>query len=62
MSKGQKPISFDEATFPATEEPAADVGAWQAKQIKAGLKDADEGRFATTEEMKATLQKFIPIG
>jgi predicted transcriptional regulator len=62
MSKVQKPISFDEATFPATEEPAADVRAWQAEKIKAGLNDADEGRFATADEMKSTIQKFIPIG
>ena len=58
----QKPISFDEATFPAAQEASADVRAWQAEKIKAGLKDADEGRFATAEEMKATIQKFIPNG
>lgn len=62
MSTVQKPISFDEATFPATQEAEADVRAWQAEQITAGLKDADEGRFTTADEIKATIQKFIKNG
>ncbi len=62
MSKGQKPISLDEAIFPAPQEPAAGVRAWKAEQIRAGLNDADEGRFAAADEMKAIIQKFIPNG
>jgi predicted transcriptional regulator len=62
MTTTQKPLSFDDATLPASHEPAADVRAWQAEKIKAGVKDADAGRFATREAIKAVIQKFIPIG
>lgn len=62
MSTTQKPLSFDDATFPASGEATADVRAWQAEKIKVGLKDADEGRFASPDEIKATIQKFIPNG
>jgi hypothetical protein len=62
MTTTQKPLSFDDATFPAVHEPTADVRAWQIEKIKAGLKDADEGRFASPEAVKAVIQKFIPNG
>lgn len=62
MTSTQKPLSFDDATFPAAYEPTADVRAWQAEKIKAGLKAADEGRFASPEAVKAVIQKFIPNG
>lgn len=62
MSTPQKPLSFDDAVFPATDEPSADVLAWQAEKIKAGLADADAGRFASKEEIRAIIQKFVPNG
>ena len=62
MSTTQKPLSFDDATFTTPHEATADVRAWQAKKIQAGLKAADEGRFASSEEVKAVVQKFIPNG
>ncbi|MBW9056672.1 hypothetical protein [Rhizobium mesosinicum] len=62
MSTNHKPLSFDDATFPPLQEATADVRAWQAEKIKAGLKDADAGRFASAEEVKAVIQKFIPNG
>lgn len=62
MATTQRPISTEEAINPPTREPSADVRAWQAEKIKAGLKAADEGRFASAEAVKAVIQKFIPNG
>lgn len=62
MTTTQKPISFDDAIFPAAHDAPADVRAWQAEKIRAGLKDADEGRFASPDEVKAVIQKYIPNG
>ena len=62
MTTSQKPLTFDDAVFPAAAEPNADVRAWQDRKIKAGLADADAGRFASPEAVKAVIQKFIPNG
>jgi predicted transcriptional regulator len=62
MATTQKPPTIKEATSPVTREPSPEVRAWQAKKIKAGLKAADEGRFASPEAVKAVVKKFIPNG
>jgi predicted transcriptional regulator len=62
MNTTDKPLSLDEAVFPAPAEPDADVRAWQDRKIKAGLADADAGRFASPKAVKAVIQKFIPNG
>jgi predicted transcriptional regulator len=38
------------------------VKAWQTEKIKAGVRDAEQGRFASKEAVKAVIQKFIPNG
>jgi RHH-type transcriptional regulator, rel operon repressor / antitoxin RelB len=35
-----------------------DVNEWQIAGIKAALKEADEGKFATDREVQATLRKL----
>lgn len=62
MPMSPKPLSIDEVTAPAVGEPSEDVRAWQATKIKAGLKAADEGRFASPDAVKAVIRKFIPNG
>lgn len=62
LSTNRKPLSLDDATFPRMQDATADVRAWQAEKIKAGLKDADAGRFASREEVRSVIQKFIPNG
>ena len=62
MSTSQKPLSVEEATLPARAEPDADVRAWQDRKIKKGLADADAGRFASPEAVKAVVKKYIPKG
>jgi predicted transcriptional regulator len=62
MSTKQKPLSLDHATLPAGHEPTPEVRAWQADKIEAGLKDADAGRFASPDSIKAVIQKFIRNG
>lgn len=62
MSDIQRPLSTREATVPAVDEPSADVKAWQKAKIEAGLKAANEGRFATADAVKEVVRKFIPNG
>lgn len=62
MSTSPKPLTFDEATSPVPAGPDADVRAWQDRKIKAGLADADAGRFAPPEAVKTVVKKYIPNG
>ncbi len=62
MSTTEKPLSLDEAVFPAPVQADADVRAWQDRKVKAGLADADAGRFASPKAVRAVIQKFIPNG
>lgn len=62
MSSIEKPLSLDDAVFPAPAEPAPDVREFQDRKIKAGLAEADAGRFAPPEAVKAVIKKFIPNG
>lgn len=55
-------LPFDELAFPAEEAASAEVTAWQLQKIKAGLKDADEGRFASHEVIKSVVRKFVANG
>lgn len=32
---------------------------WQVAEIQAAIKDADAGKFATDEEVKAVFQKYV---
>ncbi|MEQ8651333.1 MAG: hypothetical protein RIC87_02600 [Kiloniellales bacterium] len=58
--KTKRPLTLEEATQPTTKEPSSDVRAWQEAEVRRGLKEADEGKFVTTEELKATARKFVP--
>ena len=62
MSTTDKPLSLDDAVFPGPVEPSEDVRKWQDRKIKAGLADADAGRFATPKAVKDAIKKFIPNG
>ena len=53
----QKPLTVDEAT-----KPTAEVKAWKDEQTRRALKEADAGDFASAEELKATIGKFVPNG
>lgn len=43
-------------------EASADLRVWQEKKIRAGLRDADAGRFATPEQVRTLVQRYIPSG
>lgn len=62
MTTSPKPLSTDDAVSLVVDEAPADVKAWQAEKIKAGLRDADQGRFASKKTIKAIVQKFVPNG
>ena len=62
MKTQPEAISFDDAVSPAQDEPAPDVVAWQTEQLKQRHKDADEGRFASPDAVKAVIRKFVPNG
>ena len=58
----QKPLTFNEATKPITMEPSAEVQAWHDEQTRQAIKEADAGDFATSQELKDTVRKFVPHG
>ena len=62
MTTPVKPLTHAEAIDPLAGEPEDDVRRWQAEKIRAGLKAADEGRFASPEAVRAVIAKFISNG
>ena len=60
--KEQKPMTLDQATKPVTKKPESELEAWQDEQTRKAIEEADAGDFATAEEMKATVRKFVPDG
>jgi hypothetical protein len=54
--------SLQDAILPSENEPAEDVIAWQVRKLQDRKKAADEGLFASNEDVKAVLRKFIPNG
>lgn len=62
MPVHHRPVTPEEAVEPIASDPAPDVRSWQAAKIEAGLKDADEGRFASAERVREIVRKYIPNG
>ncbi len=58
----EKPLTIDEATKPVATEPSADIQAWHDEQTRQAVKEADAGDFATAEELKTTIRKYVPHG
>ncbi len=61
-STSKPPLTVDEAINPTSEEPTAEVTAWQEAQIRRGIAAADAGKFVTDEELKAIVRKYLPHG
>ena len=55
-------LTLEEATQPALSEPGTEFQAWQDEQTRQAIKEADSGDFATPEEVKATIRKYVPHG
>jgi len=55
-----KPPSVEKATKPVAKQPDADDQAWHDEQTRKAIEEADAGDFATAEELKATINKFVP--
>ena len=61
MKRTQKrPLTLEEATQPLTEEPSAGIRAWQDEQTRQAIREADAGDFATAEEVKAVIRRYVP--
>ena len=58
----QKPPTLEAASEPVTTSPDADVEAWQDEETRKAIVEADAGDFATAEEVKVTVRKFVPNG
>ncbi len=58
----KRPLTIDEATKPATAKPDADVRAWQDAKVKAAIKSADAGKFASAEDVRRVMRKYVPNG
>ena len=57
-----KPPTLDQVTEPVTTSPDADVEAWHDEETRKTIVEADAGDFATAEEVKVTVRKFVPHG
>ena len=58
----RRPLTIDEATKPVTMKPSAAEQAWQDEQTRQAIKEADAGDFATAQELRTTIRKFVPNG
>jgi len=47
---------------PLTAGSAQTLEAWQDEQTRRAIAEADAGDFATSEEVEATIRKFVPHG
>ena len=54
-----RPLSQDEATNPSVEEPTANVRAWQDEKVREGIKAADAGSFASAEDVRRVVRKYV---
>lgn len=61
-TNSKRRLTLEEATSPTIEEASADVKAWQDAKVRAAVKAADAGEFASPEELKATVRKYVPHG
>jgi predicted transcriptional regulator len=57
-----RPLTLKEATEPVADEPTAEVRAWQDRKVRRAIKAADAGEFATPEEVKTTVRKYVLHG
>ena len=58
----KKRPTIDQATKPVTKQPSASDEAWHDEQTRKAIKEADAGDFATPEELKKTIRKYLPNG
>ncbi len=58
----KRPLTIDEATKPVTTKPDADVQEWQDAKVKAAIKSADAGKFASAEDVRRVMRKYVPDG
>ncbi len=62
MTQTPRPSVPDEAPLSVAGEAPADIRAWQEQRVEERLKAADEGRFASAEEVRAVIGKYIRNG
>ena len=58
----RKPMTPEAAVTPVAGAPDADLRAWQDEKVRRGLKAADEGRFATPDQLRKVVRKYVPNG
>ncbi len=56
----KKPLTIDQATKPVAKQPTASDEAWHDQQTRKAIKEADAGDFATPEELKKIIRKYVP--
>ncbi len=58
----ERPLTIDEATRPVSTPASADVRTWHDEQTRQAIEEAEAGDFATAEELKTTVRKYVPHG
>ncbi len=61
-TRTKRPLTLDEATKPTSAEPDADLEAWQDQKTRQAIKEAEAGDFATPEEVRTVVRKYVPDG
>ena len=59
---GQRPLTLDEATTPQPESTDPDYLAWKDAKVRAAIKSADAGKFASKEDVRRVMKKYVPNG
>ena len=57
-----KPQTLDEATKPQPESTDPDYLAWKDAKVRAAIKSADAGKFASKADIRRVAKKYVPNG
>lgn len=60
--KPDRPPTTKDETQPASGQPEADIEAWQDRQVRKGIEAVKQGRFATPEQVRRVIQKYVLDG
>jgi predicted transcriptional regulator len=52
-------LTLAEALRPVDGEPTPDMRAWQDAKVRSAIAAADAGHFASTEQVKAVVRKYV---
>jgi len=61
-TRAKRSLTADKATKPVSAGPNADLEAWHDQKTRQAIKEAEAGDFATPDEVKRVVRRYIPGG